>query len=348
MRKHLASITDFVFYWFGYERPEADDTYRSASKTASEASKTLIATADASPATTELHEKSPASTGKKQREPSGLVLMVAGSFFFSLMSLLVKIAGTRLPSQEIVLLRAIFTLFVSYIIVVKTGISPRGNRPQWLVGRGIFGFIGLSGFYFAVVNLPLADATVIQFTNPAFAALLAVPILKERLHVGEISGLLLGFAGVFVMSEPTFIFGGQGNDLNLLPVMVGLLGACGSGAAYVLVRKLGNSEHPLVIVFYFALVSVILSLPALLQPVLPTAQEWIILLFIGITTQLGQVSITRGLAKEKAGRAASIGYLQILFAAIWSTLFLSQPADAGTFAGATLIIIGTLFSSRSR
>jgi hypothetical protein len=51
----------------------------------------------------------------------GLRYMVAGAFFFSLMSLLVKVAGQRLPSQQIVLAR-------SLVMVVLAGLALRRLR----------------------------------------------------------------------------------------------------------------------------------------------------------------------------------------------------------------------------
>lgn len=276
--------------------------------------------------------------------PLGVRYMAAGAFFFSLMSLLVKVAGQRLPSQEVVLVRAIITLLLSFWGVRQAGVSLRGNDRRLLITRGAVGFVGLSGFYYAVVHLPLSDATVIQYTNPVFATLIAVRVLGEPLRLRELLSVLVSLIGVVVVTRPAFLLGSDyAARLDGLAVAIGLFGALGSGAAYVAVRKLRATEHPMVIVFYFALVSVIASLPlGLFNAIMPTPREWLVLLAIGVTTQLGQVCITKGLHLEPAGRAAGIGYLQIVFATIWGAIFFAEYPDVGTVVGAGMIVAGTL------
>lgn len=278
----------------------------------------------------------------------GIRYMAAGAFFFSLMSLLVKTAGQRLPSQEVVLVRAVITLILSYWAVRRAGVPVWGNDRRLLLTRGMVGFIGLSGFYFAVVNLPLAEATVIQYTNPVFAALIAVRVLGEPLRMRELLSVLVSFLGVIVVTRPGFLpWGNPVGPVSGIAVMVGLIGALGSGAAYVAVRKLRATEHPMVIVFYFALVSVVASLPlGLFNALLPTPREWLVLLGVGITTQLGQVCITKGLHLETAGRATAVGYLQIVFATLWGALFFAEFPDSWTALGTVLIVGGTLILTR--
>src|SRR5690606_19598457 len=122
-----------------------------------------------------------------------------------------------------------------------------------------------------------------------------------------------------------------------------------SGAAYVTVRKLARTEHPLVIVFFFTLVTVPGALPGTLAAaVWPTPAEWAILLGVGLTAQAGQVYLTRGLQLEPAGRATAVGYLQIVFAAAWGALFFAEYPDAWTVAGALLILGSTLAVARAR
>lgn len=112
-------------------------------------------------------------------------------------------------------------------------------------------------------------------------------------------------------------------------------------------RGLGRTEHPSVIVFYFALVSVIASLPvALPGALLPTPREWLVLLGVGITTQLGQIAITHGLRRERAGRATAVAYLQIVFAAVWGAFFFAEYPDLGTVLGAALIVASTVALAR--
>lgn len=287
---------------------------------------------------------------RASRFPLGMRYMAAGAFFFSIMSLLVKVGGQRLPGQEMVMIRAIITFILSAWAVRHAGVSPWGTpgKRRLLTVRGVFGFMALSAFYHSIVNLPLADATVIQYTNPVWAGVLAVPLLGERLRRREVLSVVVSMAGVLVMMRPSFLFGG-GTVLDPVTVGIGLFGAACSAMAYVTVRKLGATEHPSVIVFYFSLISIFAALPTALPGALwPTPAEWLVLLGIGVATQLGQIAITNGLRLERAGRATATGYLQIVFAGTWGILFFREVPDWGTLAGAALIVGSTLALARTK
>lgn len=275
--------------------------------------------------------------------------MVASAFFFSLMSLLVKLAGNRLPSQEIVLVRGVITLGLSYWLIRRAAISPWGTRRGLLLFRGLSGFAALSCFYYSLTHLPLAEATVIQYLNPIFTALLAAWFLRERAGWVVVLGATLGLIGTTLVARPAVFFGGLAAPLALGPVVIALAGAVFSAVAYVTVRRLGATEHPLVTVFYFPLVTVPATLPFLAGGwVWPTAAEWLVLLGVGVTTQVGQVYLTQGLMLEPAGRATTVAYTQILFAAVWGALVFADYPDVWLAAGAVLVMAGTLVVAVSR
>jgi drug/metabolite transporter (DMT)-like permease len=241
-----------------------------------------------------------------------------------------------------VMVRALVTLLLSGWAVRRAGVSPWGNRRGLLLLRGVLGFVALSAFYHAVVHLPLADATVLQHTNPVWAALLAVPFLGERLRAREAVPVAVSLAGVVLVMRPAALFG-AGPALPPATVGVALAGAAFSGAAYVTVRRLGASEHPAVIVLYFAMVSTLGSIPTTLPTARwPTPLEWALLLGVGVTAQIGQVAITNGLRLERAVPATATGYLQIVFAALWGILFFAERLHPATLLGGALIVGGTL------
>ena len=279
---------------------------------------------------------------------SGLQYMVLGAFWFSIMSLGVKLAGQRLPSIQIVFVRGVITLALSYWLVRRAGLQLPGRRPGLLVIRGLFGSLALTCFYFSLVHLPLADATVIQYTNPIFTAVLAVWVLGERMPPRAIIFVATSLAGVLMVARPGFL-GGASALIDPLHVAIALLGALSSASAYVMVRRLRGIDHPLVIVLYFPLVTVPLTFPFVIAGwTWPSPWEWALLLGIGAATQAGQVYMTRGLQLESAGRATSVGYLQIVFAAGWGVLVFREMPDAWSFMGAAVIIASTLMLARTR
>jgi len=274
--------------------------------------------------------------------------MVLAAFFFSLMGLLVKLAGQRLPSPQLVLARSVVALVLSYGMLQRAGVSPWGHRKGLLFFRGISGFLGLLCVFYALTQLPLADATVLQYTNPVLTALLAALFLRETLGRREVLGLVCSLVGVAFVAQPALLFGTAAGALNLVAVGVALLGALFAAIAYVTVRKLRETEHPLVVVFYFPLVSTPASLPAMaFEALWPTTVEWLLLLGIGVSTQIAQVYLTKGINVEKAGRALSMSYVQIVFAALWGVLFFNEVPGLLTLLGALLVVAGTIVVARS-
>jgi drug/metabolite transporter (DMT)-like permease len=291
----------------------------------------------------------PAHDGLRPRFsiPVGIRYMAAAAFFFSVMSLLVKAAGQRLPVQEVVLARSSVGVAMSWYSLRRRGVPVWGNRKGLLLVRGLLGYAGLSCFFYALVHLPLAEATVIQYTNPVFTALLAALFLAERIRPRDLALVLVSLGGVALMTRPAFLFGGAEAGLDPVAVAVALAGAVFSAGAYVTVRRLGRTEDPVVIVFYFALIATAGSIPlTAMDPVLPLAWEWVALVAIGIVTQVAQVFMTRGLREEPAGRAMAVGYTQIVFAAFWGLLFFAEFPDAWGAAGALAIILSTTALAR--
>lgn len=274
----------------------------------------------------------------ERRMPSRMVLyMAASAFGFSVMSLLVKVASETLPMGEIVLARAVVTLALSWAMLARADLPTWGKRKGRLVLRGLLGFGGLSCFYVSLSHLPLADAATLQNLTPLVTTLLAWWLLRERVGWSAAFALACGLGGVLLIVHPS------GSGLDPLGVVFGLCAVACSSLAYVTVRKLAATEHMLVIVFYFPLVATPLAIPwALADWVTPTFVECLLLLGIGIATQIGQFFITLALSLERAGRAATAGYLQIVFAMIWQTMIFHDAPALLSLAGAALIILGTL------
>ena len=273
--------------------------------------------------------------------------MLMGTLFFSAMSVFAKLAGARLPTMELVIARVLITMVMCIWAFQSLNISPWGNNKKLLLMRGFAGFMGLSCYFYAINHLPLADATVIQFCNPMLAALIASFTLKEPLRGAEIVATVLSMTGVVLVAQPTFLFA-EGAALDPVAVTIGLVGAIFSAVAYVVIRRLGATDHHMVVVFYFPLVTGPLSLPllAIEGVVMPQGIEWLYLLGIGVSAQLGQIQITQGFKLETAGRASSVTYLQIVLAYTWGILLFGEFPNALSVVGAVLVVLGVFSVTR--
>jgi drug/metabolite transporter (DMT)-like permease len=264
------------------------------------------------------------------------------------MGVCVKQVGDRIPAAEVVLARAIVSVALSWWMLQRAGVAPWGQRRGLLILRGAIGTAALLCVYAALAMLPLASATVLQYLYPTITALLAWLVLGESIGRRVLLAMALGWAGVLLVAQPAALLQGAGS-LPPMAVLIALGGAVFTSLAYVSVRSLGTSEHPLVIVFYFPLVALPLSLPLVaLDPVLPTASELLWLIGVGVFTQLGQVYLTRGLTALPAAQATAISYVQVVFAGLWGWLVFGESLDGWTVAGAALVLAATLVSLRRK
>jgi drug/metabolite transporter (DMT)-like permease len=269
----------------------------------------------------------------------GLRYMISAAVFFSLMGLFVRLVR-EVPFIEVVVFRALVSLVLSAGLLLKARKSLWGKNRGLLFLRGLFGFLGLSAYFYTIHAMPLAEAVTIQYTNPLFTALFAPLILKEPSRGREWIAGLLAFTGVLLIAQPTSI-------TSFLPALIGLGGAMCSGLAYNIVRKLGmEGEDPLTIVMYFPLVAVVFAAPfAAASWRMPVGIEWLILLGVGVTTQIAQVSMTKGLRLERAARATVVNYLVIFLSTAYS-LLLGEALHLFSFLGMGAIIAGIALLAR--
>ncbi|MEH0697629.1 DMT family transporter [Vibrio owensii] len=277
--------------------------------------------------------------------PIGVRFMVLSAFGFALMSATVKHVSLHgIPVFEIVAARALVSLVISYLDVKRKGISVWGNNKPLLFARGAVGTMALMCVYYSVTSLPLAEATIFQYIHPVFTALLAVFFLKERIQSSTFICIALCLLGVYVMVRPE-----TGPDaehaLPMFSVMIAILGAFGSSIAYVIVRKLSQTEDSSVIIFYFPLV----ALPASIlligdQFVMPDLYLTMMLVLVGVFTQIGQLGLTKAMQTQEAGKASAYSYVQIIFSVVLGIVFFGELPSAWTYLGGALIVTGALIN----
>ena len=284
----------------------------------------------------------------QRQEIQGARALVLSSLAFSLMTVCVKQLGGRIPVSEIVLVRSVVSIALTGTAMALGGINPLGSNRRLLLLRGICGSIALLCFFEAITSLPLASATVLQYTYPTFTAGAAWLLLGERLRRRIGIAVVLGWIGVVMVIQPEWLGAGQ-IGLATQPVMAALGGALFTALAYVCVRRLSTKEHPLVIILYFPLVSIPLTLPMVIQNgVWPVGLDWLWLLGVGVLTQLGQIWVTKGLSCLPAARATSLNYVQVLFAASWGWIWFNESITAFTCMGAALVLSASVISLSSR
>ncbi|MFO0750135.1 MAG: DMT family transporter [Myxococcota bacterium] len=270
--------------------------------------------------------------------PPGLRDMALASLLFAVMGALVKLAERHLPVGYAIFARSAIGLALSYLLIRRAGLSWLGRRPRLLALRGAIGFSALYCTFQALGRLPIAHATVILQTQPIWTAVAAAIFLREKAGLRVWIGCALALTGVVLAADPRTLFGDAAH-LDPLGVALALLAALLSACAYVTVRALRRSDHPLVVVFWFALVATPASLPTLfVEPVWPTPILLLVLLGIGVTVQIAQVLMTRALHREPAGRVAAVGYLQVVYAFAFGALFFDEAVEPLAVVGALVVL----------
>lgn len=264
----------------------------------------------------------------------GIICIVLSALCFAFMNLFVRMAGD-LPSIQKSFFRNFVAAIFACIILLKDK-SPfyckRGNII-YLILRAVFGTVGILCNFYAIDHLVLADASMLNKMSPFFAVLFSFLILKEKVTVPQAILVVGAFLGSLFVIKPTFA------NLNLFPSILGLFGGIGAGAAYTMVRKLGErGEKGPFIVFFFSVFSCLATLPWLIFDYHPmSAVQLITLLLAGLAAAGGQFSITAAYFYAPAREISVYDYSQILFSAVLGFVFFGQVPDALSWLGYGII-----------
>ncbi len=277
--------------------------------------------------------------------PVGVRFMFLSALGFSLMTASVKaVHEYGIPVFEIVAARALVSFVISYVDVKRKGISVWGNNRPLLLLRGAIGTFSLICVYYSVTSLPLAEATILQYTHPIFTALLAVFFLKERIQPATLICIILCVLGLYCILLPEL---NGTNDVSLptFSVAVALIGAFGSSIAYVIVRKLSQTEDSSVIILYFPMIATPISIFLVWNDfIMPDLKLSFMLIMIGIFTQIGQYGLTKAMKTQEAGKASAFSYVQIVFSIIIGLVYFDEIPAMWTYIGGALIVVGALIN----
>jgi drug/metabolite transporter (DMT)-like permease len=260
------------------------------------------------------------------------LILSSAMLSFSLMGALVKVAGETIPSVEMVFFRGIVGLPLLALLARWRGISLAGRRRGLLLLRGCFGSAALMLFFYAIAEIPVGTAILLNQSAPIFVLLLAAVVLRERIGWRHALLVLIALGGVALVLRPT------AGSVSW-PAVAALVSAALAAVAYVLIRVLTASERSLTIVFWFTATATLSSLPLML-PVfeLPDARTAAVLVSMGTLAALGQILMTVAYRHGEAGRLAAIGSLGAVFGAGWDLLLWSHLPDATTALGGGIAI----------
>lgn len=263
--------------------------------------------------------------------------MIFSVIAFAFMNTIVKYLS-NFNVYQIVFFRSVGTLAFTIPLVLKHKIPFLGTHKKLLITRGIFGVISLTCFFESLHYLAVGTAVSLRYTAPIFAAIFAVIFLKEKIKPIQWLLFFIAFIGVLIIK-------GFGIEVNTIGLLLVISSAISMGFIFMVLRKIGTEEHPLVIINYFMVMAFLfggfMSINHWNQP---NNLEWILLLSLGIFGYVGQLYLTKAFQSEETSLIAPLKYLEVIFTIIIGAFWFGEIYNSWTLLGIFLILIGLIYN----
>ncbi|WP_317042880.1 DMT family transporter [Maribacter ulvicola] len=259
------------------------------------------------------------------------LFMIISTLSFSLMNSVVKYLD-HIATFELVFFRTIGSLILGTSYILLKGIPLLGNNRKFMIFRALTGLIAMSLFFMSLKYLPIGTAVSLRYLAPIYAALFAVLLLKERLKPIQWFLFLFAFAGVIVLK-------GFDKDISSTGLFLVLAASVFSGLVYVLIRKIGNGDHPLVIVNYFMFTGTVIGgVLSINNWVAPKGKDWLLLSSLGIFGFFGQVFMTKAFQIAKTNLVAPLKYIEVIFTLLVGVFWFADVYSLWSLLGIIMII----------
>ncbi len=267
----------------------------------------------------------------------GVWYMMLATLFFSVMNVGVKLLP-HIPAVEIVFFRSVISLILSLAFLKSSKINIWGNNKRLLIMRGAAGALALILYFRLIQEIPLATATTILFLAPVFATILGIFFVNEKVKPMQWVFFLVSFVGIIVIE-------GFDTRIGMIYLLMGFSSSFFSGIAFNCIRKLNTSEHPLVIVLYFPLVTLpVTGIWSIFIWEMPVGSDWFFLIMVGVLTQIAQYYMTKSFQLEEISKVASLRYLDIIYALLIGFAFFDEHFNFMVYAGMALTILGVVLN----
>ena len=276
------------------------------------------------------------------RNTRGAALVVLATVVLTVMAVMFRVLGRKLPPFEVLFFRFLAGFIAILPLMIRRGFGAlRTRRPFLHLARGVVGTIGNACAIYSVVHMAIADAITIQFSRPLFMLFIAVLFLGEAIRIERVAVAAIGFTGIMMITRP---FGAGFEPWAL----VAALGAFSGTLVVLAVKLLSRTEPTLVIMFYLAFWTTVLSfVPMLFVWQTPTWTELAMLAFTGVLGIVGQACFTHGVGLGETTFVLPFDYLRIVFAALFGVVLFAEIPGLWSFAGAAVIIGSSLYLIRT-
>lgn len=269
---------------------------------------------------------------------------MAAAAVFTVTGATIKAAADSSSTGMIVFARNLVALLVLLPWALRQGYAGvRTGRPAAHLWRSGLGLAAMYCFFYALGELPLAEAMLLNYSAPLFVPLLAWWWMAEKPAAASLAAIVLGMLGVALIVKP-------GADGLLAPAaLIGAASSVLAAGAFVGVRRLTRSEPAIRIVFYFSLIGTVISaVPLYWQWQLPDLRTALLLIACGLSATLGQLLLTRAYACAPAARVAPFSYSSVVFSGALGWTLWQETPDLQSLLGALIIVITCIVLGRQR
>ena len=269
---------------------------------------------------------------------AAVLLMLGAGFSSSLLHLGVRYVGPELPTIEIVFLRAIFTLIATAPFVFRPGkVAWRTNNLSLQVLRGVVGVGSMWMWYYALANMPLADAGVLSFTTPIFITIGAALYFREPVGLVRGGAVVIGLIGAVVVLKP-------GVEVVSLAAIAAVVSSILWALSLLMAKQLSHYDSTITISFYQPLlVAPIAAVATIPVWVMPSGPVWLALVAMGIVAAIGNYAFVQALRMTDASTLMPADYMRLLWMVMWGFFVFGEIPGWSTWLGAALIVGSTFY-----
>jgi drug/metabolite transporter (DMT)-like permease len=277
--------------------------------------------------------------GRYNRPPIAIGLVLISMTLFSMQDALVKWLASDYWLIQLLFVRSIvIVVAIGLFISLRQGTHGfKTRRPGDHLLRTIFNFFAFLSYYLAVTQMPLANATSIAMTAPLFMTALSGPLLGEPVGIKRNLILILGFIGVLIIIQPT------AEDINLSGSLYALTGAFLFAMLAIQSRKMGKNESSELMVFYSALVFLVITgLLMIFYWETPEPTSMLLMIGLGVVTLFAQYTLVHAYQYARVHVIAPFEYITVLWAVLIGWFLFAEPPASTMIGGASLIILAGL------
>lgn len=265
---------------------------------------------------------------------NGFTLMILSAFFFAVTDIFIKLMSPSIGIVQIAFARFILGAILLWPMIISTGQSLKGNSTRVLLIRGITGTVAFFCLLTSISMIPLSNAMILFYTFPLFAAFFSFILFREKFKIIEMSLIAIGVIGIYILINPSSNSYSTGH-------LFGILAGCFAGLTIVLIRKLRQTNGPLIIYFYFCIVGALVSSPFIVARfTVPSYGQIFLLATLAVIFLIAQLLMNQGFKFCKASEGGVILMSEVVFTGI-AGVFLFNDLLSGTFLAGSFLIIAS-------